>query len=179
MKELLIIGLAILFNLAGTEKTYNNIITPESNIQFVQTTESKNTYKYYDIPLDTEIQRYVIDKCKSNNNITPELIFAMIERESQYDASKIGDNGNSYGLLQIQPRWHSARMSKLGVNDLLNPYQNINVAFDLLTELFAQNTDKKWVLMTYNGGSAYANQMIKNGTISDYASYVLERMKSY
>ncbi len=99
----------------------------------------------------------------------------MIERESNYKADAIGDNGNSLGLMQIQPKWNAERMERLGCVDLLDPFQNVTVGIDVLAELIDKDTDLYWVLMAYNGGQAYATKNMKNETYSDYAIYVTER----
>lgn len=127
---------------------------------------------YYDVPLDEDLQKHII-MVSNYYNIEPSIIFAMIERESRYRPDVIGDNGRSYGLMQIQERWHKDRMNKLGVTDLLDPYQNVLVGIDYLAELFKYNEDVEWVLMAYNGGMSYANRLIGSGTVSAYATGVL------
>ena len=101
----------------------------------------------------------------------------MIKRESSYRADAIGDNGKSFGLMQIQKRWHLERIKELGVTDLLDPKQNITVGVNILAELIdkCDGDDVYWVLMAYNGGVAYANRLTNNGTISEYAQYITER----
>ena len=128
--------------------------------------------QYYDIPLSEYVQDVIFDECKKYN-ISPALVIAMIYQESRFDDTIIGDNGRSYGLMQIQKRYHKDRMIKLGCTDLLDPTQNIRVGVDLLAELKAQNNDIFWVLMAYNGGISYANKQIKNNNISNYARDVI------
>ena len=67
------------------------------------------------------------------------LVLAIIGQESNYRPDAVGDNGNSLGLMQIQPRWHQSRMDKLGVTDLLDPYQHVTVGIDLLAKLISEN----------------------------------------
>lgn len=130
----------------------------------------------YDIPLSDDLQIYITELCEEVN-IEPLLVYAIIEQESRYTADIIGDNGNSYGLMQIQARWHQERMDKLGCTDLLNPYDNVKVGIDILAELFARNSNLNWVLMAYNGGCSYANNRIEQGILtSDYADSILEKV---
>lgn len=137
--------------------------------------ETTTEIKFYDVPLSEELQLHIMTECKKHN-ISPALIIAMIERESDFRANTIGDNGNSFGLMQIQPKWHKARMDKLGVTDLLDPYQNVTVGIDLVASLFAKYGDNIYmVLMEYNGGLGYANRMANNGKISDYALTIVAR----
>ena len=137
-----------------------------------QTTEE--TRKYFDVPLSSQIQDCIFEECEKHN-ISPALVVALIERESIYDANTIGDNGQSFGLMQIQPKWHTKRMEELNCTDLLDPCQNIKVGVDILAELEQQNPYIYWVLMAYNGGAKAANERLASGDISDYANYIVER----
>lgn len=127
----------------------------------------------YDIPLDDELQDYIIETSEERG-VDPAIIIAMIERESQFDIDVIGDRGKAFGLMQIHPRWHSDRMEKLGVTDLLDPYQNVTVGIDIMAELLDGGESVEWALMAYNGGYAHANRHIEAGTLSGYATDVLE-----
>lgn len=121
----------------------------------------------YNVPLDEELQLFIIERAEMNG-IDPAIIFAMAYRESTYDASAIGDGGNSYGLLQIQPRWHKWRMEQYGCDNLLDPYQNVIVGIDYLAELLDRyDGDIAKALVGYNQGSY-------NGTVTKYANAVME-----
>lgn len=137
-------------------------------------TSTEMEVKFYDVPLPEELQLHIFKEC-DKHNIAPAIVIAMIERESSYRADVLGDNGNSYGLMQIQPRWNQERMDRLGITDLLDPYQNVTVGIDLLAELIDENPDLYWVLMAYNGGQDYADARMESGNISDYATWVVER----
>lgn len=127
----------------------------------------------YDIPLDDELQDYIIETSEERG-VDPAIIIAMIKRESQFDIDIIGDKGKAFGLMQIHPRWHSDRMEKLGVTDLLDPYQNVTVGIDIMAELLDGGKSVEWALMAYNGGYANANRHIEAGTLSEYATDVLK-----
>ena len=132
------------------------------------------TYKLCDIPLDEELQIWVFDYCK-DKHINPYLVFAMCERESNYNTDAVGDSGNSLGIMQIQPKWHQWRMDKLGLFDWMDATQNIMIGIDILLDLYSKNEDTAWVLMAYNGGIAYANRNYDAGNISEYAEYIMAR----
>lgn len=127
----------------------------------------------YNIPLSADLQTYIFGLCEERS-IDPTIILGMIKKESMYQADVIGDNGNSFGLMQIQPRWHEARMEKLGVTNLLDPYQNVLVGIDLFDELMDRGRGVEWALMAYNGGTSYANNMAAAGKVSDYAVTVMQ-----
>lgn len=141
----------------------------------VKSTEPIETVKYYDVPLDKDIQDYIIAK-STEHNINPALVFAIIERESNYDCKAIGDSGNSIGLMQINTYWQQERMDKLGITDLFDPYNNIDIGIDVLTEILSQYEDLTFSLMVYNGGFDYATDNISRGIYNtDYTEYVIDR----
>jgi len=133
-----------------------------------ETKAEKSEIRCYEVPLADDLQVFLIKICEEYH-ISPALVIAVIEQESQYNASAVGDGGNSVGLMQIQERWHRERMERLGCTDLTNPYQNIAVGVDLLAELYNMNPDTYWVLMAYNGGTGYADRMMEANTYSTYA----------
>ena len=142
----------------------------------VETVEivAEPAYKLCDIPLDEELQIWVFDYCK-DKHISPYLIFAMCERESNYNADAVGDSDNSLGIMQIQPKWHQWRMDKLGLFDWMDATQNIMIGIDILLDLYSKNEDTAWVLMAYNGGVAYADRHYGAGNISEYAECIMAR----
>lgn len=122
----------------------------------------------YDVPLDDDLQQYIVDACRTYE-IDPAVILAMIELESKYDAGATGDKGRSIGLMQIQPRWHTGRMEKLGCTDLYDPRQNVTVGIDYLASQIER----------YDGNLAQAltayNQGHYRGKVNAYAVTVLSR----
>lgn len=129
----------------------------------------------YPVPLDEDLQFFIAQECE-RVSIAPEVVFAMIQKESSFRADAVGDNGQSFGLLQIQPRWHAERMDRLGVDDLLDPYQNIKVGIDYLAELVNRYEDIDMALMAYNAGSAGANKhwWSKGVYSNSYSTEVME-----
>lgn len=105
-------------------------------------------------------------------DICPELIMAIIERESGGRAD--AENGGCYGLMQISIKWHKDRMERLGVTDLFDERGNILVGTDYLAELFAEYQEASTVLMVYHGEKK-AVQKAENGEISNYARWILDR----
>ena len=131
------------------------------------TTTAAPAKRYFDVPLSGDLQEHIFAEC-DKYGIPPEIAIAMIDVESDFDPSNMGDGGNSYGLMQIQPRWHSKRMQKLGCTDLLNPYQNVTVGVDYLAELLDRyEGDIAKALTAYNQGSF-------KGTVTNYAKKVLK-----
>lgn len=155
------------------QDTFDEMAVEEAEKESVPVIEEP-AKKYFDVPLSTELQDHIFALCEEHN-IAPGIIISMIESESNYKADAIGDSGNSVGLMQIQSRWNQERMDRLGCHNLLDPFQNVTVGIDLVAERKAQNADLMWVLMSYNGGIQYADEMFWNGKISDYAWRVVNR----
>lgn len=142
-------------------------VAPETTAP--ETTEPETVVEYdpWDhIPLEADVRAHVVSLCEEKG-IAPEIVFAMIWRESRYDADAIGDNGRAFGLLQVHPRWHQDRMDRLGVTDLLDPIQNVTVAVDLLDELHRKYNNLTKAIVAYNRGHY-------DGAITEYAMDVLE-----
>lgn len=104
-------------------------------------------------------------------DICPELVEAIIERESGWDPKAV--NGDCIGLMQVSEKWHRERMERMGVDDLKDPYDNILVGVDYLSELSGKY-EVGLALMIYNGDSR-AERLWQSGKMSDYASWILER----
>ena len=138
-----------------TEPTQEETITTEPSVPL------------YDVPLGEELQIHIIETAEANG-IDPAIIFAMAFKESTYRVDAIGDGGNSLGLLQVQPRWHSGRMEKLNCPNLLDPYQNVTVSVDYLCELLSRYGSMDKALTAYNRGSY-------DGTVTEYATTVMAK----
>lgn len=148
----------------------------EPTEEVVEQAEEKEVvqYEYFDVDLSENLQMHIFKLCEEYG-VEPELVFALIEEESKYQADAVDPSGESFGLMQIQPKWHKLRMTRLNCNDLLEPFQNTMVGIDYLAELQEMNPDPAWVLMAFNGGSEYADQKFKNGKTSNYAKRILKR----
>lgn len=124
----------------------------------------------YPVPLDEELQLFIIGLCEEHH-IDPAVVFCMIHQESCFDASKIGDSGEAFGLLQVWPKWHGDRMKKLDCPDLLDPYQNVTVGVDYYAECLEKyDGDHAKALTAYNQGSY-------NGVVNKHAKAVLAKLE--
>ena len=114
-----------------------------------------------------EYIEYICEGC----GICPELVEAIIERESSWNPDAV--NGSCIGLMQISEGWHQDRMESLGVTDLTDPYDNIDVGVDYLLELFTEYEDPALVLTIYSGNST--ESLLEDGVMCGYAEEVLKR----
>lgn len=131
---------------------------------------------YFDVPLEKDLQDHIFALCEERG-VDPAIIVAMIGRESRYRAGIKGDHGRSYGLMQIQPKWHQKRANELGYPDLMNPYHNVAVGIDILGDFLESGNGIEWALMAYNGGAAYANRKAAKGEVNTYAKSVISKSK--
>jgi hypothetical protein len=114
-----------------------------------------------DVPMDAELQCLLYQAC-GETGIRYELALAVIWQETDF-RNVVGDGGESYGYMQVQPKWHSERMERLGVSDLSDPYGNFLVGLDYLSELL-ERYDLSDALTAYNSGkpgnSQYARSVL-------------------
>lgn len=126
-----------------------------------------------DAPLPVELQAFIFGLAE-DYGLDGHLVMAVIGQESNYKHCVIGDDGEAYGLMQIHPAQHEDRMARLKItkDELLDPYANVVVGVDYLAECIEEG-GLEWGLMAYNGGFKYANEMTKQGVISEYAESVM------
>lgn len=82
------------------------------------------------------------------NNVDPALVRALIHAESAFN-SKATSHAGAQGLMQLMP----ATAKELGVNNSLNPEQNINGGVKYIAQLLQQfNGDISLATAAYNAG---------------------------
>lgn len=118
-----------------------------------------------DIPLDENTQELLYAAC-GETGIRYELALAVVWKETNF-CNVVGDGGESYGYMQIQPKWHGERMQRLGVEDLMDPKDNFRVGCDYLAQLLGEY-ELPQALTAYNSGSPGH---------SDYADDVMAYME--
>ena len=107
-------------------------------------------------------------------NICPELLMALAERESCFQAD--AENGPCKGLMQVNASTHKQRFIDAGwkSSEWTDPYKNMYVGADYLHDLFEQYEDVGIVLGVYHGESK-AVEKGKSGNLSSYTTKILER----
>ena len=105
--------------------------------------------------------------------ICPEVLQAVVFYESSNNRTVVSKYGD-IGYMQVNPKWQSDRMDKLGVTDLYDGYSNILVGTDYLYEMCLEHGDMATALVAYNEGSDKARELDKAGVISDYAQKILD-----
>jgi soluble lytic murein transglycosylase-like protein len=150
----------------------NNEITEEISLDW----EDDGTFQESDISLDADIQKFTYYLCKGYN-VDYYLVLAMMDVESDFQ-SDVVSNTNDYGLMQINQNNHEWLTETLGVDDFLDPYQNIRSGVFILRKLFEKYEKTSLVLMAYNMGESGATRLWKQGIYStDYTEKVLKCRK--
>lgn len=129
----------------------------------------------YDVPIDIELLDH-ISGLSADYEIPVELVLAVIEVESNYKADAVSKAG-ARGLMQVIPESHYPRMYHLNCTDLFDPYQNVKVGMDFLSELIEKyNGNTHQALTAYNHGEKGANDKFFSKGIyqSDYSRKVFE-----
>ena len=147
-------------------------VTAQTDTTEVEVVADLELKTYFNVPISQELQDHIFVECKKHN-ILPAVIVALIEKESVFDNYAIGDDGRAFGLMQVQPKWHLERMIELNCTDLFDPFKNITVGVNYLSELLNRydgNIEK--ALTAYNRGSF-------NGKITNYAKEILKRADNF
>ena len=138
--------------------------------------------KYYDIPLETELQDYIRKEC-DEMNVEMELVLAIMKVESDFNSDVISDT-NDYGLMQINIVNHESLQKKLSIYDFLDPYDSARAGIYMLSGLdWCENDVQR--LMCYNMGVTGAIRAWNKGIQeTEYSKKVLKtkeelREKSY
>jgi hypothetical protein len=122
------------------------------------------------------INGYIREVCL-RYNVEPELVMSIVYHESRYNPK--AKNGDCIGLMQLNRRWHVGRAKKLGVTDFYDPYSNILLGVDYLSELLNEYKDPKLVLMLYNMKHSTALKLYKRGKTTKYVKSVITMSNSY
>ena len=132
--------------------------------------------------LDATTQWAIYDVCDRDNQLFC-TVMAIAWKESLYQTDTIGDSGDSIGMMQINTRWNTDRMERLGVTNLTDPVQSSMVAVDLLRELaetFDSGISDTTTLMAYNMGPTGARRAIDAGTYETaYTQEVTAMFQTY
>lgn len=117
------------------------------------------------------------DCVAASYNICPEFLEAIAFYESGYNAN--AKNDNHYGLMQINVRVHAKRIKEFGwtKKDMFEPYKNLTIAADYLSDLYEKYEDTAIVVLMYTGNKKALHDYLRYGTLPDQAQKILD--KSY
>jgi soluble lytic murein transglycosylase-like protein len=122
------------------------------------------------IPMSYELQEYTYQKCEERG-LEYELVLAVIWRESRFDAGAVNVNRNGTqdsGIMQINDVNRAWLSERWGIEDLMDPYQNIDAGTAMLGGL----TDKYGAhraMLAYQYGEAGMARKLANGVTTSAA----------
>lgn len=128
---------------------------------------------------EAQILVYIDEVCALYPNVSPHLVRSVIYYESRFNPDAHNSKSDCCGLMQLSKKWNTDRAESLGVTDLFDPYGNILVGVDLLSELIDSKGDIQWALMCYHGGNSYGNKLWKQGKIDSYTRKIVDRAAEY
>jgi soluble lytic murein transglycosylase-like protein len=110
----------------------------------------------------------LIESAAKTNNVKPELIRAVIARESAFRPCAVSVKG-AQGLMQLMP----ASQAQFGVTDAFDPKQNIEAGARLLKQLLEKyKGDLRLALAAYNAGPAAVDSAGRIPDIAETQEYV-------
>lgn len=173
----ILLGLFIL-EIPMVQPTVATAQTVEPSFEVIQVAEEE-LKPAFDVPLEPELLDHVLVTAEEYD-LEPELILAVIRKESNFHTDALGDNGASYGLMQIQPRWWSGLAREIGCEDFMtDPYQNITLGSAIIRRKLNSGKGVEWAIMAYNGGDPDANAKRKEGRITEHTAIVMKYYEEY
>lgn len=129
--------------------------------------ETKQVFKAYDfIPFSEDFQAEIFKRCKKHN-FDFDYLLAVMKTESDFRWI-IGDDGESIGYMQIQPRWWQRLADEEGLN-IIEPADNVELGIIIIEQLLIENNGwMPYALKQYNSGNphfesdAYVNKVHEN-----------------
>lgn len=119
-----------------------------------------------DVPLSSDLQEMLYE-ASNEFGVDYYIMLALIERETQF-ANVMGDDGESYGYCQVQPKWWYSLMVDIDATNLNEPQDNFRAACAILARLI-------YCYGTVQGGLVAYNQGYYSGVPTEYSRYVMSR----
>lgn len=173
----------IIYTVLGVANSLKVIPVPQEEVlELKAIVESPKVVPAVVVPVKKQLSErekidvYIRDISKQYK-LDPGLISSIIYHESRFNPK--ARTGNCLGLMQVSTTWHKKRADKLNVEDFYDPYGNILLGTDYISELIDQYKDPALALMMYNMKHDDALAMWKRGKISSYAKSVLAKAKQY
>lgn len=131
-----------------------------------------------DCELPYELQEYTYYLCQAYY-IDFDFVMALMFTESSFNATAVSAT-NDYGLMQINACNHKQLEDKLGITDIMEPYQNIRAGLYMLRGLFEKYDDASKVCMAYSLGEYGASVLWDKGIYStSYSNKILIKADEY
>lgn len=132
------------------------------------------------IPLSYDLQKYTYSQCVQYG-LEYELVLAIMWRESRFveDAVNINSDGTQdSGIMQINDINKSWLLEKYGIDDLMDPYQNIRAGTAMLGN-FSKKYGERAALMAYQYGETGMAEKLEEGVTTNDKIELLYRQRDY
>lgn len=164
-----VLAVIIVFTAAGygSEPAPKRLHTAVEMIEAIEPYE----YIYYDVPL-TEEQQREIQGFAHKHNVPYEIVLGVMYTESNFRPEAVGDSGNSLGIMQVQPKWHTWRLEETGGSDWMDAVDNAKVGIHILAEKLESYGNVEKALVVYNmgdGGARGINSTAYSQKVLNYA----------
>lgn len=131
-----------------------------------------------DCELPYELQEYTYYLCQAYY-IDFNFVMALMFTESSFNTAAVSAT-NDYGLMQINACNHKQLEDKIGITDIMEPYQNIRAGLYMLRGLFEKYDDTSKVCMAYSLGEYGASVLWDKGVYStSYSNKILTKADEY
>lgn len=129
------------------------------------------------VPLSLELQEFTYGLC-SEKSIDYDMVLAIMKKESEFQ-NVVSDNGQDFGLMQVNIINHDWLARQYGLTDMMDEYQNITAGVTILSILQSKFDSTETILMAYNIGCGNAQENINAGINSnDYAVNVMRILEN-
>lgn len=135
---------------------------------------------YLDVPVDKDLQDFIWSMC-CDYDVEDHyvLIYAIMRQESNFKSDVISAT-NDYGLMQINISNHGNLSQRLGINDFLDPYQNVQAGIYMIANALHRYGSVSDALMAYNLGGGGASKLWSQGIHStNYSRSVLSYYEQF
>lgn len=126
--------------------------------------------------LSADLQNFAQTCCNMADPQVPiEVFIALMDQESVYDPSAVGEDGHDIGLCQVRDSNFNKITKETGVNYYTDAKQNIVAGVYMLSDAmnYYPNDSFHLILMVYNGGPSYAQRQINRGNYSSNYSRLI------
>ena len=164
MRKTLMLSLAIVAATVAVGYTSSALVCSDGMVQEIASATAttsavtETVHIYYDVPLDRELQDYIVELCKVNS-LSPELVLAIIKVESNYCSTAVNASESCYGLMQI----NRCNFAAYQLDEPTDDFENVRVGITMLAELISRYGDINKALMAYNCGPTGARKLWNQG----------------
>lgn len=163
-------AMSLVFNTSANAKILYFDLSSSSDMTIPKTDKAiKNIYAIKNDDVEQIIEYYA-----HKYHIQPELLKAIIQQESNFNALAVSPRG-AKGLMQVMP----ATASAYGKYNLLIPKQNIEVGTRHISYLLKRYDKLPIALAAYNAGEGNVDKYRGIPPFSETQNYVLKVLQSY